>query len=131
MHCSLRMQVWVPDAERRMIQATACFFNDASWLKAVGLRMVHPDIDNSTAELLGCKSLRIQHLVCFQPLPPVCWTWPACYWSWLMAAMKPLGLLSPAKRFPGAVSICPSQALGCIAQVNQSRALCALQCSFF
>ncbi len=74
MHCSLRMQVWVPDAERKMTQATACFFNDASWLKAVGLRMVHPDIDNSTAELLGCKSQRIQHLVCFHPLPLVCWT---------------------------------------------------------
>ena len=58
------MQVWVPDAERKMTQATACFFNDASWLEAGDLRMVHPDIDNSTAELLGCKSLRIQHLAC-------------------------------------------------------------------
>ena len=58
----------MPDAERRMIQATACFFNDASWLDAGDLRMVHPDIDNSVAELLGCKSLRIQHLVWFHPL---------------------------------------------------------------
>ena len=69
MPSSLRMQVWVPDADRKMTQATACFFNDASWLKAVGLRMVHPDIDNSTAELLGCKSLRIQHLASSQSLP--------------------------------------------------------------
>ena len=60
----LCMQVWVPDAERRMAQATTCFFNDASWLEARYLQMVHPDIDNSTAELLGCKSLRIQHLAC-------------------------------------------------------------------
>ena len=64
----MHLQVWVPDATRKMTQATACFFNDAAWLNAVDLRMVHPDIDNSTAEVLGCKSLRIQHLARFRLL---------------------------------------------------------------
>ena len=40
-----------------------CFYNDASWLDAGDMRMVHPQIDNHTAEILGCKSLRIQHQV--------------------------------------------------------------------
>ena len=40
-----------------------CFYNDASWLDAGDMRMVHPQINNGTAETLGCKSLRIQHQV--------------------------------------------------------------------
>ena len=40
-----------------------CFYNDASWLDAGDMRMVHPQIDNRTAEIIGCKSLRIQHQV--------------------------------------------------------------------
>ena len=51
-----------------MTQAAACFFNDAPWLNAGDLRMVHPEIDNGVAELLGCKSLRIQHLACFHTM---------------------------------------------------------------
>ena len=58
------MQVWVPDHQSRMAPTSVCFFNDAAWLDAGDLRMVHPSIDNGTAELLGCKSLRIQHQVC-------------------------------------------------------------------
>lgn len=55
------VQVWVPDSDRILAPASACFFNDAAWLDAGDLRMMHPQIDNSTAELLGCKSLRVQH----------------------------------------------------------------------
>lgn len=57
------MQVWVPDSKSRMAPASTCFFNDAAWLDSGDLRMVYPSIDNGTAELLGCKSLRIQHQV--------------------------------------------------------------------
>ena len=64
------MQVWVPDYQSRMAPASACFFNDAAWLDSGDLRMVCPSIDNGTAELLGCKSLRIQHQV---RLTLICW----------------------------------------------------------
>ena len=57
------VQVWLPDAHSRMSPAMTCFYNDASWLDAGDMRMVHPQIDNRTAETLGCKSLRIQHQV--------------------------------------------------------------------
>ena len=66
--CSI-LQVWLPDARSRMSPAMTCFYNDASWLDAGDMRMVHPQIDNRTAEILGCKSLRIQHQVGLCPNP--------------------------------------------------------------
>ncbi len=50
--------VQLPDIDNRMAPASQLHVNDASWLDAGGLRLVHPGLPDSVAEMLGVKSLR-------------------------------------------------------------------------
>ncbi len=50
--------VQLPDIDNRMAPAGQLHVNDASWLDAGGLRLVHPGLPDSVAEMLGVKSLR-------------------------------------------------------------------------
>jgi hypothetical protein len=52
-----------------MQPASSLFFNDAPWLAADCLPMLHPSIATATAELLGAQSLRYHHQVSKPPMP--------------------------------------------------------------
>lgn len=54
----VQISTFVPDIDQVMAPASRLYFNDASWLEAEGVRLVHPALPNSVAECLGAKSLR-------------------------------------------------------------------------
>lgn len=48
----------LPDAEGVMAPPAQMHYDDASWLDAEGLRLVHPGLSAATAEALGVRSMR-------------------------------------------------------------------------
>lgn len=54
----------VVDADGYLARPEELHFNDAAWLANKEQRMLHPDISQRGAELLGVRSLRHFHQVC-------------------------------------------------------------------
>ncbi|KAK9808692.1 hypothetical protein WJX72_002029 [[Myrmecia] bisecta] len=55
--------IHLPDQAGVMEAAAHLYFNDADWLMEESNRLVHPDVDQLTAEGLGVQSLRYHHQV--------------------------------------------------------------------
>lgn len=51
-------ELMLPDAQGVMAPAGQLYFNDASWLDAGGLRLVHEGLPQSVTEVLGVRSMR-------------------------------------------------------------------------